>query len=241
MQHALILGANSFLGRAFALKLSESMHLSLCVRSPQSILDFKNQLEKRGKKEIKIISGDLSLDLSAVCDQLSLDLDLVVNCASTTSRLRDSNLPFDKIQEHVSVDLLAPLHLMEFLLKNPRKKKLDYLFISSCLALFNSPDRAIYSSYKRLQESYLEILEKKHAGLFRLCTAYIGKVLPTDKSTRVHHRVAEKILLSYTKKKKLHIGLEGNVLRNLYNLSPLLLRVLIQGRRKVQGMFSSVR
>jgi hypothetical protein len=109
-------------------------------------------------------------------------IDLLINAASATSQLRDNQIPWDKLAQHVSTDLLWPLQVADCIWARQPSHPFSIILVSSILALVRSPNRGVYSALKRLQEAGLRAFVSGRPGA-SLLVVYLGKILPTRETT----------------------------------------------------------
>lgn len=187
-----------------------------------------------GSRRVVPVSGDLQRHWENIL--LSLPegrVDLLINAASATSRLRDNQLQMEKLDEYVSVDLLAPLHLAEKIWAGQAGQPLAIIFISSILAVLRTPNRTLYGNLKMLQEESLKSLAASRPGM-SLLIVRVAKVLPVDRRTKETAKLAQAVRRAFAEKRKtLTYGTAGRLSVALFYAQPLVFSLVVKARRLI--------
>lgn len=226
----LILGASSEIGQALAEAFAKNNRLWLQGRNLHRLETSALQL-KSSAEQVILVPGDL-LEKKRLDEAIKSPIDLVINVASSTSQLRDSLIEPSKIEEYATIDLVAPLQIIEALAKK-NKKKINVIFISSILAHLKSPDRSIYALFKQLQNAFLKQMRQNQT--IELLTVDIGCVIKLNSSSLIPRQIALKTFQSYCSgKKNLCVGLSGRLLRYAHKIHPYLPASAIYLQRKLR-------
>ena len=230
----LVLGASSNIGYNITTIFCKNNCMILVGRDRKVLVDLQDQCLTRHAKRIIIFSSDLYVNHNLLLEQIKdIKIDLIINALSSTSRLRDYQLTFDRINYYLHIDILVPLKIMEECIRNNPGVRAKIIFISSILSLVPSKDRKFYSASKRIFEIALErsYVESRNIN-FQII--FLGKVFETksQRSSRRLANFANFILRNHQKGNKIAIyGFEGKILFATYLLSPLLLFLLQKVQR----------
>jgi short-subunit dehydrogenase len=230
----LILGATSRLGQAVAEQFYSDNTLFLSGRNERALTELQQRLESQGSSSCSILVHDLAGNCNAMIDKLPGTVDLVINAASASSELRDSGIPVEAFEEIVQADLLAPLRLIEKLLKR-QSTPVHTVFISSVLSDVMTQDRKIYASLKMLQELMLEKLQTAFAGQLSVSTIKIGTWLDRERITEKHREIAELISQNIGQPCSIQYGNAGKVLRTAWRISPIAMEGMVKVTRLLRG------
>jgi NAD(P)-dependent dehydrogenase (short-subunit alcohol dehydrogenase family) len=228
----LVLGAASGIGWSICKKLAPSNKLLLAGRDGASLEELAAVCRKAGAASVTVTVCDLGDGVKALLHASHYEpIDLVINVASSTSQLRDSEIEMPALRRYIEVDLLAPVELVRGLVLMRPGHPLRVLMISSVLAVVNSPEREIYGSLKALQERCLNRLSEDFAQV-KLQIFRIGKVLRPGLPTQETDELAECVAsVLATAKREYMYGAGGAALVVLSQLQPLLLRGILRLRR----------
>jgi short-subunit dehydrogenase len=182
MKKALITGASSGIGLVFVRELAGQGYDVTCVaRSEKKLQDITKELGDSHR----YIRADLTApdDLAAICQELSnLRYNLLVNNAGYGIYDRFENIPLEKIQHLIRLNVSALVDLSYVFLKSASSG--DALInVSSSLSLLPYPGGAVYSATKAFVTNFTEALwyEYKDRGI------YVMALLPGVTSTNFHH------------------------------------------------------
>jgi NAD(P)-dependent dehydrogenase (short-subunit alcohol dehydrogenase family) len=227
-----VLGATSAIGSEIAAIFAQGNSLVLCARNSSRLDEAARLCSERGARKVVTANASSEQGWEAIASHLPKDdIDLLINAASATSRLRDSEIPSDKLYEFISADVLWPVQLVDRILSRQRRRHLSIVFVSSILALVRSPNRKIYSALKQLQEVTLQSIVSTRPGV-SLLVVHVGKVLPPNKRTPETKRLAQAVFHAVAKRKKVLVyGALGKLSVILFNAQPLLFDLAIRLRR----------
>ncbi len=171
---ALITGASSGLGQAFAEKLAQrGINLVLTARSEDKLQKSASELERNYGVNVRAIAIDLSVRDSV--DALyvrcaDLDIGLVVSNAGATQMRDYMHYGLDEVRRSVQLNVAAHADLARFFgeaMLSRRKGRGGLLFISSIVGLQGAPYLSVYSASKAYLLSFAEALhyESRNKGL----------------------------------------------------------------------------
>lgn len=230
----LILGASSQIGCELALCFSQDNNLILLGRNIDSLNCLGKKCLGAGARKVDLLAQDLVSDASELIRKLGeMQIDLVVNLASSTSRVKDSELLPSQLEEYVQSDLLVPVRLIQHI-SETTIRPLKVIFISSVLASVRSPDRLLYSSLKSLQEMCLaKLLDQRKEN--KLLVVRVGKVIPHAQSSNKAKQLASAIYTAHLSRRSiLNYGLTGRIYFLLFNFQPLIFNLVVQLQRLVR-------
>ena len=145
---------------------------------------------------------------------------MLVNAASATARLEDSQCSLQEFCEGLRVDAISPLSLVSTICDRQQDANLTVVYLTTILASVRTPGRAIYGSLKYLQELGLKIVAAQHHNL-RVLTVRIGARFPRDRNTVAMDRLARRIVSALQSDEKvLSFGFSGRLLSWLYFVHP---------------------
>jgi NAD(P)-dependent dehydrogenase (short-subunit alcohol dehydrogenase family) len=228
----LVLGATSGIGWSICKKLCLANDLLLVGRDVAGLKKLAIACRIAGAASVEIYPCDLSQGCKSVLEAANRQpIDLVINVASSTSQLRDSQIEMPALRDHVEVDLLAPVELVRELLSSRRDRSLRVLMVSSVLAAVHSPEREIYGRLKALQERCFQRLEEDSA-LMKLQIFRIGKVIQPGQVNPDTNGVADCVanVLATGQRQRMY-GASGALMVFLFHLQPLLARAIVRLRR----------
>jgi len=166
---ALITGASSGIGLAFAEELAErGFDLVLVARRVDRLQELTEKLERRHGTKVSICDADLSQP-NAPSELHRLvagrDIGLVISNAGFSVRGLHESLDPDELTEMLTVNCHAPLHLARlFLPALKARHKGAFVMVSSIEALMGCPMSAAYSAMKALVLHLGEGLYAEAAG-----------------------------------------------------------------------------
>ncbi|MFT7561470.1 MAG: short-subunit dehydrogenase [Flavobacteriales bacterium] len=150
---ALVTGASSGIGEAFAFQLAEQgYNLILLARNSVRLSSVETKICARYSVEVKIISCDLSdvgaIQLATLKEIFDNDIGLLVNNAGWGQPGVFAKHSLEDCISEVNVNITMPMALTKmFLAVNPNKKK-AVIFLSSIVSYVGSPYLANYSATK---------------------------------------------------------------------------------------------
>lgn len=230
----LILGASSQIGCELALCFSQDNDLILLGRNIENLNSVAKKCIEAGARKVDLLAQDLVADVDDLIHKLGdVQIDLVINLVSATSRVKDSELLPSQLEAYVKSDLLVPVRLIQYL-SETAIKPLKVIFISSVLASVRSPDRLLYGSLKSLQEMCLSKLLDKRKGN-ALLVVKVGKVIPHEQSSDKAKLLAAAIYEAHRNRcEELNYGWTGRVYFWLFNFQPLLFNLIVQLQRIIR-------
>lgn len=230
----LILGASSQIGCELALCFSLDNSLILLGRNVENLESLAKKCIKAGARKVDVLVHDMGSDADELIQKLGgMQLDLVINLASSTSRVKDSELQPSQLDTYVQSDLLVPVRLVQHL-SETAIKPLKVIFISSVLASVRSPDRLLYGSLKSLQEMCLSML-LDNRNEKNLLVVRVGKVIPHTHSTSNAKQLATAIYDAHLSGHSvLQYGWTGRFYIWLFNFQPLIFNLIVHLQRLVR-------
>ena len=166
---ALITGASSGIGLAFAEELAErAFDLILVARRVDRLQELTEKLERQHGTKVSICDADLAQPSApAHIHQLTAgrDIGLVISNAGFSVRGPHEGLDPDELTEMLTVNCHAPLHLARlFLPALKARRKGAFVMVSSIEALMGCPMSAAYAAMKALVLHLGEGLYAEAAG-----------------------------------------------------------------------------
>jgi short-subunit dehydrogenase len=230
----LILGASSQIGCELALCFSKGNDLILLGRNKESLNSVAQKCIEAGSPKVDLLAQDMVADADDLIRKLGgVQIDLVINLVSATSRVKDSELLPSQLEAYVKSDLLVPVRLIQYL-SETAIKPLKVIFISSVLASVKSPDRLLYGSLKSLQEMCLSKLLDKRKGN-ELLVVKVGKVIPHEQSSGKAKQLAAVIYRAHLNRCEiLNYGWTGRIYFWLFNFQPLVFKLVVQLQRLIR-------
>ncbi len=225
----LVLGASSGIGAAVAAEFAPGNRLILAGRDSIRLNRAANLCRQRRALAVETLLLDLSADQDAFAASIAaLDLteiESVINVASATSRLRDEAIPIEEFSSLVAADLVRPVELIRKVAAARGTAGLRVVFVSSLLAVVQSPNRVIYGGLKALQEKALERLEAA-APHVRVSVFRIGTVIPTERGSEKADKAAKALRKFFDQETRVkEHGAMGRAVRAVHAVHPSLARV----------------
>ncbi|MBK8394221.1 MAG: SDR family oxidoreductase [Leptospiraceae bacterium] len=162
---ALITGASSGFGIDFANILAESgVNLILTARREEPMLELKKKLEEKHKVRIEVIPMDLSTKESPTnlynkIKSKGIQVDALINNAGFGIYGEFIDVPWEKEEMQLMVDVVNLMHLTKLFLKDMVTRNFGYLLnISSIGGYQPSPLYASYSAGKSYVLNFTEAL-----------------------------------------------------------------------------------
>ena len=166
---ALVTGASAGIGRAYAERLaSDGYDLVVVGRRSERLDELKRQLESGYGVSVESLVADLSTEsgrraVDATATQPRLDF--VVDCAALAYYMPFLDLPPDKAEELVNLNVLAPVQLIHAALPGMVKRGKGAVVSFASLLAFSSasenpqlPKRAVYAASKAFLLSFIQLL-----------------------------------------------------------------------------------
>ena len=167
---ALVTGASSGIGRAFAFDLAEGgCHLILTARRRERLEDVQRQLS-RFKVRIDIIPADLAVSgaASRLVDEIQragLHVDLLINNAGIGIAGSFATTPWERDHNMVQLNIVSVLELTKRLLPPMLERQNgDVIFIGSVVGYMPVPLLAHYAATKAFVRSFAEALGHETRG-----------------------------------------------------------------------------
>ena len=231
----LVLGASSSIGKSITKSFSKNNKLFLLSTKCEKLKTLKNEALALGSHDVKIMKADLS-STKIIEELISENIDMIINIACASSRLKNNNIEPHRHQYYTAVDLTSPLVLLEHFLEKKhiqgKGAQLHYIFINTILTKIQSPDYSIYYSYKILQQEYINGFKRKYGNIFKSINVIVGTKIDRTKETQKTIKLAERIKLAINNNETEFIfGFEGKIIYFLYSISPLLSDGLIYMKR----------
>ena len=192
---ALITGASSGIGRAYAERLAADGHdLIVVARRGELLEELKHRLEAEHEVSVRTLVADLSTESGMrEVDVAAADshVEFVVDCAALAHYMPFLNLPLVQAEELVNLNVLAPVRLIRAALPSMvARKKGTIISIASQLAFSATagnpqlPQRAVYAATKAFLFTFIRLLalELRESGV-RLQVVCPG-VVKTEFHTR---------------------------------------------------------
>lgn len=165
MKTALVTGASSGIGEAFAAKLaSQKMNLVLVARSKEKLEQIATQLTSQYGIRVDVIPSDLSKEFSAdeifrQTERLGLQIDLLINNAGFASSGEFHNNDPKQDHNQVMVNISAVVDLTHaFLPGMVQRRHGTIINVASTAAFQPIPYMALYGATKAFVLSFSEAL-----------------------------------------------------------------------------------
>jgi NAD(P)-dependent dehydrogenase (short-subunit alcohol dehydrogenase family) len=231
----LVLGASSAIGSQLAWEFAPGSTLLLVGRNFAKLEHAAQNCRENRAAGVKLLATDLESGYAEIERAAILgDVELVINAASATSRLRDHDLDIGAVGTYVAVDLVGPVRLIQALSSHRGVAPLGVIFVSSLLAVVRSPNRLVYGSLKAIHELFLRRILKSQPER-RLLIVRVGKPLPTDEVTENTVLLARAARKAFEERRSvLFYGFTGRMLSWLYLAQPLVFRLVVEFQRKLR-------
>lgn len=188
---ALVTGASSGIGTAVARRLAaDGTHLVLVARDLPRLDRLAIELRQRHRVEVEVLVADLADDAATAvaCRRLAAadaPVDLLVANAGFGTGGRFHELPLDREEAEIRVNLLAPVRLTHAALGAmvPRGRG-TVVFVSSLAGLVPAPRSATYAATKAYLNSFGESLHEELKGTGVGCTVVLPGFTRTEFQTR---------------------------------------------------------
>jgi short-subunit dehydrogenase len=169
-QRALVTGASSGIGAAFARRLAaEGTDLILVARDEQRLQALAEALEAAHAVEVEVLAADLASVEGAtrVAERLAAapTIDLLVNNAGIGSKGTFANLPLDGELRQVELNVSALVRLTHAAIRNMIARGTGTVVnVSSLSGLIPEPTMATYGATKAFVTSFSDALHEETRG-----------------------------------------------------------------------------
>lgn len=165
----MVTGASSGIGEAFAERLAQDgWDLLVVARRRERLEELAIRLRSKHSVSVRVLEADLASreQLETVCDRAAeLPLDLLVNNAALAHYMRFEDLPAERAQELIDLNVLAPVLLTRAALPGMVARGDGAVInVASLLAFSGSweaphlPQRAVYAASKSFLVTFSQIL-----------------------------------------------------------------------------------
>ncbi|NTU96209.1 MAG: SDR family oxidoreductase [Chlorobiaceae bacterium] len=184
MPYTLITGASMGIGETFALEFARRGHnLVLVARSEEKMQLLASELRAKHGTDVRVFRADLN-DADApsrifiYCRDQRLDIDLLVNCAGLSRAGEFRQLPPDKLDEIMTVNMMAAARLCRlFLPAMILARSGGIINVASLGGLQGVPGLALYSATKSFLITLSEALHieagKSRVKVLAVCPGFI--------------------------------------------------------------------
>jgi short-subunit dehydrogenase len=165
----LITGASSGIGRAYAQRLAADGHdLIVVARRGDRLAELKGQLESQHRVSVQPMVADLSTESgmrSVEAAATDSRIALVVDSAALAHYMPFLQLPADKADELVKLNVLAPVRLIHAALPGMVERRSGAVISIASLLAFSAaadnpqmPQRAVYAASKAFLVTFIRLL-----------------------------------------------------------------------------------
>ena len=184
MLFTLITGASMGIGEAFAREFARSgRNLLLVARSADKLNALAEELREKWSVEVEICVEDLS-DIESprriyeFCWLKKVSVDLLVNCAGLSCAGDFAEMPYEKLQEIVMINVMAMAGLSRLFLSDMvLRKKGSIINVASLGGFQGVPGLGLYSATKSFIITLTEALNMELSGtgvkVVALCPGFI--------------------------------------------------------------------
>jgi uncharacterized protein len=185
MLFALITGASMGIGEAFAREFARRGHnLVLVARSDARLQSLAEELRRERGIEVKVYVEDLSdaespARIYEFCQRHHAGVDLLVNCAGLSRAGNFHDIPFEKLEEIMMVNMMAMARLTRLFLPDMVVRRGGSIInVASLGALQGVAGLGLYSATKAfvvtLSEALHEELKEKGVKVVAVCPGFIN-------------------------------------------------------------------
>lgn len=245
---ALITGASSGIGKAFAEELAKrNYNLIIVARTTEALNNIKKYLENKHQISVKVITQDLTLpnaceDIYEQLKQENITINLLINNAGFGDYGLFGDRPLDKQLKMIQLNISALVALTHLFLEDMKKRKGgDIINVGSIAGYQPLPYLSVYAASKAFVLSFSEALwaENRDFGINILAfcpgptESNFGKVAeftPNQKNGDLSLAKAEDVVkdaLDALSKKKSNCVTGGLVNQIIVNLPRFLPRELL--------------
>lgn len=224
MRWALITGASSGIGEAFAYSLAKrGLNLILVGRDSKRLSNVGDEVHKISRSKVVLVTADLTKELDNVLRTAGgFDVDLLVNNAGIGLYGGFLEKSVEKFQEMIELNVKSLVTLTHHLARGMAERGHGGVInVSSVAAFFPIPNFAVYAATKAFVHSFSLALwvELKNRGVHVLCVAPGGtrtkfferaEMIRTASSLMEPETVVEGAIEAFEKDKPLYIPGMGN-------------------------------
>ncbi len=185
MLFTLITGASMGIGEAFAREFARRGHnLVLVARSGDRLQALAEEFQRHRGVEVLVCVEDLvdaesPARIYAFCRRQSADVDMLVNCAGLSRAGDFDDMPLEKLEEIMMVNMLAMARLTRLFLPDMIARRGGSIInVASLGALQGVPGLGLYSATKAfiltLSEALYAELKGKGIKVVALCPGFIN-------------------------------------------------------------------
>ena len=231
----LVLGASSTIGSSIVKSFAKDNKLFLLSTKREKLETLNKEVLALGSHSVNIVEADLQSPI-IVTDLISESIDMIINVACASSRLKNNNIEPHRHQYYTAVDLTSPLIILEHFLEKKHTQgkgaQLHYIFINTILTKIQSPDYSIYYSYKILQQEYMNGFQSKYGNILKSINVIVGTQIDRTKEIKKTIDLASRIKSAIkNNESEFMFGFEGKLIYMLYRVSPFLSNGLIYMKR----------
>jgi short-subunit dehydrogenase len=198
MLNILVLGASSPIGISLSEFFSPKNNIVLSGRNICNLNIAADICRQNGAHSITVLPVDLANSIKPITDiNLVMPFDLIIDAASTSSSLRDTQIDPITLSRIIESDLLSHLNIYQLISKKNCLHP-NIIFISSVLSRVQTPEREIYSMMKRLVEIYLNKISISNPSV-RILIFQIGSVINSEESKWETKKIARTVRQNYDK------------------------------------------
>lgn len=184
---ALVTGASSGLGVDFARELAQlGCRLVVVARREDLLKQLQGEIQAAYGVDVTIVTLDLSQSgapqaLYELLRQQHVQIDVLVNNAGFGLFGRDLELPWDKLNQMLQLDIVTLTHLTRLFARDMVKRGFGFVLqVASIGAFYPSPTYAAYSAAKSYVLSYGAALNFELRGSGVSCTVVCPGVTATE-------------------------------------------------------------
>lgn len=172
---AVVTGASSGIGQAYAERFArDGWDLVVVARRRERLEELAGRLGREHGSEVRVLEADLAqhAQLLAACDELArLPVGMLVNNAALVHYLPLAELPPERADELVQLNVLAPVLLTRAVIPGMKERARGSVINVASLLAFSGPldapflpARAIYAASKAFLVSFTQILATELGG-----------------------------------------------------------------------------
>jgi short-subunit dehydrogenase len=179
---ALITGASSGIGKAFAFRYAKAgCDLILIARSENALKQIAENIRNNYRNSVEIISSDLSIEKNIEFIENKLtkynNISILVNNAGFGLEGKFSETPIEKLQKMINLHVTAVTRLTRAVLPSMIKNNRGTIInVSSLSAIIAMPDNLLYSATKSFINTFSEhlklALKGKKINVQSLCPSF---------------------------------------------------------------------
>jgi short-subunit dehydrogenase len=165
---ALVTGASTGIGRVFSQRLAARGHdLVVVARNEGALKDLAEELHDSHGADVEVLPADLTLpdQLHAVEQRAAAGVDLLVNNAGFGTKGRFVELPIEREDEEIRLNVIALVRLTRAALPTMTVAgRGGVINVASIGAFLPGPSMAVYSATKAFVLSFTEALSEELRG-----------------------------------------------------------------------------